>query len=161
MSIYRKKPVLIEAFEYGVDKKPDWFNYALQTGTIKYAAEGQTLLIKTLEGVMTAPLYHFIVRGVEGEIYGVDGVIFRKTYELEQWYNDGVILENKIMPKPHHHKKHHSDKKTNPNTLFHHSHQEANGDTQDINITINVANQKEDGVVDCFKALFGACKKSG
>jgi hypothetical protein len=34
MAQYRKKPMVIEAFKYGIDDKPNWFNDKLPTKEI-------------------------------------------------------------------------------------------------------------------------------
>ena len=39
-------------------------------------------VIDTLEGEMFAPFGHYLIRGVEGEIYACEPNIFNKTYEL-------------------------------------------------------------------------------
>ena len=31
---YRKKPVIVEAFKYGIDTRPDWFDDAVTETTI-------------------------------------------------------------------------------------------------------------------------------
>lgn len=59
MSKYRKKPVIIEAFQ--TDKEID---------------------IKTLEGVMHANIGDYIITGVHGEQYPCKPDIFKETYEL-------------------------------------------------------------------------------
>lgn len=78
---YVKKPVVIEAFQFGVDDLPEWFtNYE---GVQVYLAENtQYAQIPTLEGTMTANLGDFIIKGVKGEIYPCKEDIFKETYEL-------------------------------------------------------------------------------
>lgn len=58
MAKYRKKPVIIEAYQ--TDKEMD---------------------IETLEGVMHAPVGDYIITGVNGEKYPCKPDIFEKTYE--------------------------------------------------------------------------------
>lgn len=76
---YRKKPVVIEAFRYYVDNRPDWFQDKVTNNEIitfvKYCE------IKTLEGVMTCYEGDYIIRGVEGEVYPCKASIFKNTYE--------------------------------------------------------------------------------
>lgn len=86
MAKFRKKPVVIEAFQYGVDARPDWFCEKVSSNEIvtfwgkdcvdKYCE------IKTLEGVMRGDCYDFIIKGINGEIYPCKPDIFSKTYEL-------------------------------------------------------------------------------
>lgn len=88
MPKFRKKPVMIEAVQWlnrkivvaddGSDQL-EWFYLAEQNKTIRLA--GDTLLIRTLEGDMTAQLGDWIIRGVKGEIYPCKPDIFAATYE--------------------------------------------------------------------------------
>jgi len=89
MAQYRKKPVVIEAFKYGIDYRPDWFNDKVTTNEIitfvgynlknpeEYYCE-----IKTLEGVMRGNCGDYIIKGVKGEIYPCKPDIFEATYEI-------------------------------------------------------------------------------
>lgn len=87
---YRKKPVVIDAFQFDGDFMnkdriyyiPDWAVYMVHNGYIKYKsyAKGE-LEIKTLEGVMIANIGDYIIRGVNGEVYPCKPDIFEKTYE--------------------------------------------------------------------------------
>ena len=88
MAKYRKKPVVIEAFQYDGDLMMDtkgeyyvpvWAAEAYQDGTLYF--EGPELYIKTLEGVHHASVGDYIVRGVNGELYPCKPDIFDKTYE--------------------------------------------------------------------------------
>lgn len=86
MARYRKKPIVIEAFKWtgGPDQieEPIWICDAIRTGHVKISDErGGGLLIKTLEGVMTANVGDWIIKGVNGEIYPCKPDIFEKTYE--------------------------------------------------------------------------------
>lgn len=91
MKKYRKKPVVIEAFQYGIDPRPDWFQDKVTSNDIithvgmdvrdssQYYCE-----IKTLEGVMIGSCGDFIIKGVQGEVYPCKPDIFEKTYELAE-----------------------------------------------------------------------------
>lgn len=93
MAIYRKKPVVIEAFQLtyeqakGVQAAPKWFADAVnKDGIVKvYFTDkihgSQRCEINTLEGVMTANSTDWIIQGVNGEIYPCKPDIFEKTYE--------------------------------------------------------------------------------
>lgn len=78
--LYRKKPVLVEAFELGVEAFPEWFLDRISTNEVTIK-QGPTADILTLEGVMHANVGDFIIKGVSGEIYPCKPDIFRKTYE--------------------------------------------------------------------------------
>ncbi len=94
MSQYRKKPVVIEAFQMTQERRndnkdwPDWLNYAWQVGAAENGLfinpgdpERQRLCIGTLEGVYHVTWGDWIIRGVKGEIYPCKPDIFEATYE--------------------------------------------------------------------------------
>lgn len=78
---YRKKPVEVEAFKYGFEKPPVWYEIAIDQEIIKFPCEGWDIEIETLEGRMGANAGTYIVQGVNGEIYPCRGDIFEATYE--------------------------------------------------------------------------------
>lgn len=84
---YRKKPVVVDAFHWTGDGHLDdisWLIQATKDGDIYFEKCGTPNLeikIKTLEGVMTASLGDYIIRGINGEIYPCKPDIFEKTYE--------------------------------------------------------------------------------
>lgn len=89
---FRKKPVEIEAFRMGVDRRPDWFQDKVSSGEItthyvsKRDRKDQTInetycKIETLEGIMVGNYGDWIIQGVNGEIYPCKPDIFEKTYE--------------------------------------------------------------------------------
>lgn len=77
---YRKKPVVIEAFRYGSDPRPDWFVDKVTRNEI--VTHPTHCEIHTLEGVMRGETGDWIIRGVKGEIYPCKPDIFEATYEL-------------------------------------------------------------------------------
>jgi len=93
MAKFRKKPVVIEAFQltYGVakgrEKAPEWFvkkaneNKEIKVFVTDKLEGSQYCEIQTLEGVMTANANDFIIQGVQGEIYPCKPEIFEATYE--------------------------------------------------------------------------------
>ena len=87
---YRKKPVVIEAVRFdGTDESCDWLLPQLESGEIGRTFVGfgfacNKLHIKTLEGVMTAEVGDYIIRGVNGEFYPCKPDIFHKTYEVAE-----------------------------------------------------------------------------
>ena len=89
---YRKRPVVIEAFQYdgdlqGKDGKyyvPNWAVTAFYDGTIFYTehrGRAGELFISTLEGDHHVTVGDYIIRGVQGELYPCKPDIFRMTYE--------------------------------------------------------------------------------
>ena len=86
----RKKPVVIDAFQLGIDHIPDWFmdavtaNKVILHGTssgFEHHADTNAD-IETLEGWHHASYGDFIIRGVKGEIYPCKPDIFTMTYEV-------------------------------------------------------------------------------
>lgn len=94
MARYRKKPVEVEAFLFGVDNMPDWFMDKVTSKDVvlhripfdeaRARNYGQMWCdIKTLEGTMRA--YEgkdYIIKGIKGEIYPCKVDIFEETYEI-------------------------------------------------------------------------------
>jgi hypothetical protein len=88
MAKYRKKPVVIEAFQFGITEKvdlPRWAKDAIQSDNIQcfsqYGGSQRWAEINTLEGTMRAEVGDWVIRGVAGEIYPCKPDIFEKTYE--------------------------------------------------------------------------------
>lgn len=86
-----KKPVVIEAFIWGVHDNPKWFDDNFEKGIIAYEyQEGDDplinqpkfIIINTLEGEHRAERgVHYIIKGVKGEIYPCRPDIFEETYQ--------------------------------------------------------------------------------
>lgn len=92
MARYRKKPVVIEAFQYdgdvlsdnGFTKTPEWFKETRASGIVYFKATNKSpceMIIKTLEGDHRASIGYYIIQGVNGELYPCKPDIFEKTYE--------------------------------------------------------------------------------
>jgi hypothetical protein len=87
---YRKKPVVIEAWQWnGEDGThwPKWMHEWSFNGEVLYIIVGTlptltTLHIPTLEGRMKANVGDWIIKGVNGEVYPCKPDIFAKTYEV-------------------------------------------------------------------------------
>lgn len=75
---FRKKPVVIDAIQWTGNNRDEVANFVGQTG---YNVGSAYFYISTLEGVMSASPYDWIVKGVNGEFYPVKPDIFEKTYE--------------------------------------------------------------------------------
>ena len=98
---YRKKPVVIEAFQMtrarraDNSKWPNWLHEAWnanhdKAGAVVIDADneavgegGSGLAIVTLEGTMHVDFGDFIIQGVKGELYPCKPDIFEATYEAE------------------------------------------------------------------------------
>jgi len=94
---YRKKPVVVEAFQMTKERRsdnsewPEWLNKAWNTAWEKPGAVSceewpnskgnDRLVINTLEGAHTVGWGDFIIQGVQGELYPCKPDIFEATYE--------------------------------------------------------------------------------
>lgn len=90
---YRKKPVVIEAFQMTKERRwdnsewPNWlhaaWNMEPSEGSLWCEKDGdpEPLFIGTLEGVHRVSWDDFIIRGVKGELYPCKPDIFWETYE--------------------------------------------------------------------------------
>jgi len=80
-----KKPIAVDA--YLLDgpnlniKAPKWVREAYETGVIMHKNSLGTTVV-TLEGLIFVPFGHYLMRGVEGEIYGCSPSVFEKTYDI-------------------------------------------------------------------------------
>ena len=91
MSKYRKKPIVIEAFQLSVDPWPDWFhdkhtrNEIVTWEVDSKKPNGDIMAeILTLEGKMRADPGDYIIQGINGEVYPCKPDIFEKTYDKER-----------------------------------------------------------------------------
>ena len=95
---YRKKPVVIEAFQYDGDftysdgtpyEAPEFIFEALEKEVL-YFKDAGNLYAKTLEGKMLVSCGDYIIQGVKGEIYPCKPDIFEATYEVAEQGVEGV-----------------------------------------------------------------------
>lgn len=83
---FRKKPVVIEAFQIhpndGLTRQlpPQWLVDALVSGAVVQYPDG-VVSIRTLEGTMSGDVGDWIIQGVKGELYPCKPDIFAATYE--------------------------------------------------------------------------------
>jgi hypothetical protein len=95
---YVKKPIVVEAFQFGVDYMPDWFvdkmstNEIVTQGTHPLANDMKRCEIKTLEGVMKASKGDMIIKGIKGEIYPCKKDIFDATYDVYDEELESTVL---------------------------------------------------------------------
>ena len=91
---FRKKPVVIEAVQWNgknVRQVYEFMHGSPQIQTSPQSAnrwydyvsskEGKSWEIETLEGVITASVNDWIIKGISGEFYPCKPDIFGKTYE--------------------------------------------------------------------------------
>lgn len=92
MTLYKKKPVTIEAVQYLENDPLSALEFLGLGNTSVSKLENTTAIykrndgvwsldIKTLEGVMTVSNKDYIIKGVRGEFYPCKPDIFEETYE--------------------------------------------------------------------------------
>lgn len=89
---WRKKPVVIEAMRLtyaGRDGAAKWCG-----GTFVPCDDGGWLEIRTLEGIMSASIGDWVIRGIKGEFYPCKPDIFEATYEPHGFDGSGEGAEN-------------------------------------------------------------------
>ena len=92
MGRYRKRPVVIDAFQWGGGGSnwPHWLTEARPLWSEEqWVPEANAtliakMMIPTLEGVMTAYPGDWIIRGIKGEVYPCKPDIFAATYEVAE-----------------------------------------------------------------------------
>ena len=84
MAKYRKKPVVIDAWEFdgGLDFSKTLPAEVKDIKTGIRLTQDSKLRIPTLEGEMFASIGDFIIKGIQGEFYPCKPDIFHKTYDL-------------------------------------------------------------------------------
>lgn len=88
MTQFRKKPVVIDAWQVPPSSDAEAFGHfamslqlAAPEAAWHVADSAGVVAIQTLEGVMTAQVGDWVIRGVKGEIYPCKPDIFAATYE--------------------------------------------------------------------------------
>ena len=79
MAKYRKKPVVIEAFQWCHDEIPEWWENV--SGKFHINVWTGSVYIPTLEGVHEAKVGDYIIKGIQDELYPCKPDIFEATYE--------------------------------------------------------------------------------
>ena len=95
---YRKKPVVIEAYCYNQKPencRPDWFQSAVSANRIITFTDHAEIV--TLEGVMTASLGDWVIKGVQGELYPCKPDIFAATYEAVVDHETGNMSDKELV----------------------------------------------------------------
>lgn len=78
---YRKKPVVIEAMQVNNDSAQEVGAWCKADVMGRLEDGSPYLQIATLEGVMTANVDDWVIKGVNGEFYPCKPDIFEKSYE--------------------------------------------------------------------------------
>lgn len=73
---YRKKPVIIQAVKWTGENADEMASFM---GVVSMCQ--RKIKITTLEGVLTADIGDWIIKGIKGEFYPCKSDIFEATYE--------------------------------------------------------------------------------
>lgn len=90
---YRKKPIVIDAYHLKSELLTDiysFFGVSLSDEFKPFYFVDNKIIIKTLEGDMSATKGDYIIKGIKGEFYPCKADIFEATYEKYE-----VAVENK------------------------------------------------------------------
>lgn len=97
---YQQKPVVVNVWKLDsnsfISKTEEWVQQNYIEGNISYDNVDKHWNITTLEGIMTAYDYDYLIQGVNGEVYACKPDIFEKTYELveeQKTYTDYEVKE--------------------------------------------------------------------
>ncbi|MBT7928931.1 hypothetical protein HN682_03325 [Candidatus Peregrinibacteria bacterium] len=81
---YRKKAIVVEAVQFTNETKDQVYNWVRCSTAASFDEDDNPILkIQTLEGVITASLNDWIIKGVQGEYYPCKPDIFEQTYDEE------------------------------------------------------------------------------
>jgi len=86
---YRKKPIVIEAFQYLPDEDNNFVKCSWFKGRSSEPPE-RFLIIETLEGNMIALPGDWIIKGIKGEQYPCKDSIFTESYEKVEKFEKEV-----------------------------------------------------------------------
>lgn len=78
--LYRKRPVVIEAMQYTPETWKQVGEFIGSDGW-DFGETPGTIAIRTLEGIIIASLYDWVIKGIKGEFYPCKPDVFEKTYE--------------------------------------------------------------------------------
>lgn len=82
MPKYRKKPVVIEAVQWIISNAEEVREFSKNNDCEVVVKEDMGVVtIDTMEGVMTAFIGDWIIKGVQGELYPCRPDIFEMTYD--------------------------------------------------------------------------------
>lgn len=107
---FRKKPVVIEAFQLTETNRREILQWAKSyaplgtlIGAVPKSGHPHQMLVHTLEGTMTANVGDYIIRGVQGEFYPCKPDIFEQTYEdaeLPVQPIQAIVSKQQLMDQP-------------------------------------------------------------
>jgi hypothetical protein len=81
---YVKKPIEVEAFQFGVDEYPEWFKPGCTNGYPDRDNFYCSFICHIKDDVHIAHKGDMIIKGIQGEIYPCKKDIFDATYDLAE-----------------------------------------------------------------------------
>jgi len=81
MPMFMKKPIPVEARQFTIETSEEVAKWAGSVVSKRPDGTPNAMLIYTIEGVMTAQINDWIIKGVRGEFYPCAENIFYETYE--------------------------------------------------------------------------------
>lgn len=79
--MFVKRPVIVEAFQFGHEEEPSWFRPAVVEMDYDNGISRLKGCVSTLEGDMWFWEGDYVIRGVKGELYPCRRDIFEETYD--------------------------------------------------------------------------------
>ena len=79
---YVKKPIVVEAFQFGVDDDPNWFPRGCSNGNPDNDNFYCSFVCPIMDEVHISKKGDMIIKGIKGEIYPCKEDIFKETYDL-------------------------------------------------------------------------------
>ncbi|MCR4367800.1 MULTISPECIES: hypothetical protein [Bacillus amyloliquefaciens group] len=99
MTKYRKKPIEVEAFQFGYEPIPKWFKDVCKLfGYTTYSDEQyiDTLLIHYPKNSVKIYRGEYVIKGIEGEVYSCKPDIFKKTYDVVEGNKYWDMLQDRL-----------------------------------------------------------------
>jgi len=100
MNMYVKKPIPVQAIKWTGENIDEIVSFC--PVCYKKGSDDDTLLVSTLEGVMTANLGDYIIKGIKGEFYPCKQDIFEESYVNAEDSAEFHEFAHKQMPKSLH-----------------------------------------------------------
>lgn len=79
--MFIKRPVIVEAFQFGYEEEPSWFRPTIVEIDYDNGISRLKGCISTLEGDMWFWEGDYVIKGIKGELYPCRRDIFEETYE--------------------------------------------------------------------------------
>jgi hypothetical protein len=82
--LYKKRPLTVQAIQVNNTNKAEVEKFIGANGRSVTNMDGSVFVLFTNEGVMRVYNDHWILKGIEGEIYSCTPSVFQKTYDKVQ-----------------------------------------------------------------------------